>query len=745
MSEQAALKPLLTQWGEALDKRCPLAEYPRPQLRRADWMCLNGTWQYAIVGEAGADVASDAALLESAPPAHWDGDITVPFSPESMLSGVQRQLLPGQTLWYRRSLGFAPLRAGERLLLHFGAVDQCCRVLCNGVEAGRHTGGYWPFTFDITALLCTGENELCVSVVDDANTGSEAYGKQMLKRGGIWYTAQSGIWQTVWCERVPTRYVQSVRITPLWRTGAVRLEVQMSDLRGAAGNSAARDSGAAACEDGTCAGAQKHPANFASALGAVMEQAAEGGEAVSGTDNASGVQSVQSKDSENGVNRIDWAALESLAPHAFEASKATGATGAVHTENAINAPNQPGIASTTNIADTPGTTEHHEPPMPIKAVVRGANGAIVAQANLHEGQAAEIAIPNAHSWTPDDPYLYTVTITAGEDEVESYFGMREFGTGLDMRGNPCLTLNGTPLFHSGLLDQGYWSDGMYTPPSDEAMVWDIHQMKALGFNMLRKHIKIEPLRWYYHCDRLGMLVWQDFVSGGGPYHPMVTQVLPFVGVRLNDSHYSWFGRKGKAGRDAAARDAQRTVSLLYNCASLAVWVPFNEGWGQFDAAAMCGAVRLLDNTRPIDHASGWHDQHAGDFQSYHIYYKEFFPRLDGTQRVLALTEFGGYSLPVDGHMASDRRFGYKIYNTRAELNEAVEMLYYREVLPAVKQGLAAAIYTQVSDVEDEINGVATYDRRVLKLDAERFCALHKELYAAFDGAYDAQIPSEASE
>jgi hypothetical protein len=316
---------------------------------------------------------------------------------------------------------------------------------------------------------------------------------------------------------------------------------------------------------------------------------------------------------------------------------------------------------------------------------------------------------NPHSSTAEE---FPVNST---DHIESYFGMRKFGIAADDDGIPRLLLNDEPIFHNGLLDQGYWSDGLYTPPSDEAMVFELTRIKELGFNMLRKHIKIEPLRWYYHCDRLGILVWQDFVSGGGPYHPMVTQILPFIGVKLNDRNYKLFGRSDTDGRAAYSRELKDTIDLLYNAVSIAVWVPFNEGWGQFDASDICAAVRNLDATRTIDHASGWHDRGAGDLDSRHIYYRRFRLTPDPHGRVQALTEFGGYSFAAGGHCSTEKAFGYRMYKSPEELAAAVEKLYNGEVIPAMKQGLSAAVYTQVSDVEDEVNGLFTYDREILKI------------------------------
>ena len=541
-------------------------------MRRDSWLCLNGLWEYAICKTGDLE------------PERYDGEIVVPFSPESLLSGVKRQLNPGHTLWYKRSIQFEP-KWEQRLLLHFGAVDQHCIVYCNGKEAGTHSGGYWPFSIDITDLIQGGENTLTLAVTDDSDTGIEAYGKQKLNRGGIWYTAQSGIWQTVWAEYVPDRYISDVCITPDCRNSEVEFHIAFAGIK-----------------------------------------------------------------AETSQNRIQ---------------------------------------------------------------VFG-DGKLVSENHFSDG-AVRLPMRDFRYWSPDDPFLYTAKITAGKDTVESYFGMREFNTACDSKGHMRFTLNGKPLFQTGLLDQGYWSDGLYTAPSDEAMVWEISELKRLGFNMLRKHIKVEPLRWYYHCDRLGMLAWQDFVSGGGPYKPLLTQYLPFVNIRLRDKHYRLFGRHSKAGRDVFERDMARTVKLLSSAVSIAVWVPFNEGWGQFDAFRISQTLKKMDPSRLVDHASGWHDQGGGDFHSPHIYYKKYRLRRDKKKRVQILSEFGGYSCPSAGHMASGVLFGYRMYKDSVELTAAFEQLYREEVLLAVKDGLSALVYTQVSDVEDEINGIFTYDRTVTKL------------------------------
>lgn len=575
--------PLYTRWGKMLDpKGVPHAQYPRPQLAREEWTCLNGSWEYAIRkgGEA---------------PGAYDGEILVPFSPEALLSGVGRCLKPGETLFYKRRFFYPAQAETARTLLHFGAVDQTCEVFLNGVSLGAHAGGYWPFSFDVTHALLAGENVLTLSVKDDADLGIEAYGKQRTKRGGIWYTPQSGIWQTVWLETVPKRYIEALSVNPLYDEAAVELTLTFSQN----------------------------------------------------------------------------------APVAARVTVLAGETEAAHGE-------------------------------------------------CLDGKL-RLSLPGFKPWSPESPFLYTLRIEAGEDCVTSYFGMRKFSVAKDENGVPRFALNGKPLFMSGLLDQGYWSDGMYTAPSDEAMAWEIGELKSLGFNMLRKHIKIEPLRFYYHCDRLGMLVLQDFVNGGGPYDPFVIYVLPRTGARLDDRKYARFGRKNEEGRAAYERDMRRTLELLKNAVSLAAWVPFNEGWGQFDAKRIADTVKAIDPTRLVDHASGYYDQNAGDIAGPHVYFKPFRLKKDPLGRVNVLSEFGGYSLFEEGHTFSQKRFGYRLYKAQAALNAAYERLYKNEILPAVKGGLSAAVYTQVSDVEDELNGLFTYDRALLKFDAELLKSLNRLL------------------
>lgn len=578
---------MLTPWGEALDREHPLPEYPRPQLRRNSYLNLNGIWEYAITKTAEK-------------PAAMQGEIVVPFSPETPLSGVGHILQPDEYLWYRRSVtlpeGFF---RGGRLLLHFGAVDQCCTVWVNGQEAGSHTGGYLPFALDVTELIEGDAFTLELRVTDPTDTGSLSRGKQRLKNTGIWYTPQSGIWQTVWMECVPENYLRSLCITPKPEENAVHIRLEADD---------------------------------------------------------------------------------------------------------------PAMAAVTICRD----------------------GSIIAEGQTDENGESTLTIPaeELRLWSPEEPFLYDAAITlAGGDKVESYFGMRAFGIGRDEKGLPRLLLNGKPYFQNGLLDQGYWSDGYYTAPSDEALIHDIAEMKRLGFNMLRKHIKVEPLRWYYHCDRLGMLVWQDMMNGGESYSPLSIYVFSNLGLRVKDDRYRYFSRSDEAGRTHYYEELGQMIDLLYNTVSLAMWVPFNEGWGQFDALKAAEFIRKRDDTRPIDHASGWYDQGGGDIKSIHWYFRPYHHKQPPKeQRPICLTEYGGYNCAVPGHCWGEgAEFGYKKIADPAEFNRAFQKLMEEQIIPAKERGLAAAVYTQVSDVEGERNGLLTYDRKVCKANEAIFRAVNAKL------------------
>ena len=345
------------------------------------------------------------------------------------------------------------------------------------------------------------------------------------------------------------------------------------------------------------------------------------------------------------------------------------------------------------------------------------DGQVIARSWADEKGLGVCPIPAEHfrPWSPEDPYLYDLEVTLPSgDRVESYFGMRKFSV-MEHRGRRVLALNGQPCFQSGLLDQGYWSDGLYTPPADEAMVWDIQTARDMGFNMLRKHIKIEPLRWYYHCDRLGIIVWQDLVSCFQRWQTLTMQVLPFLGVHLKDRPSGRLGRAGEAGRRQFLRDMEDTVDLLYNCVCLGLWVPFNEGWGQFDSQTAVQVIQSVDKTRTIDPASGWHDQGFGDVRSLHVYFQKYKFQPDKLGRATLLSEFGGYIHRVEGHAMGGRSVGYKTCDAPLSLEYALQALYDEQIRPAIAQGLSAAVYTQLSDVEHELNGLVTYDRSIVKL------------------------------
>ena len=582
----------------------PLAEYPRPAMRRDSCEILNGPWQYAITQTAEY-------------PAAWQGTIRVPYSPEAPASGVGRTLQPGQWLHYHR-LFAPPAGEGGRVLLHFGAVDYACAVQVNGHLAGGHRGGYWPFTLDITDLLNgTGRNSLWVAVQDPTGHGTQARGKQTLKPGGMFYPAQSGIWQTVWLERVPDNYIETLTVTPDYDAGTVTVKAHTSRPGGAKN------------------------------LWAVVR--------------AGGVTIAE-----------DWGSDE---------------------------------------ADRDGEVTLHIPEEQFRP------------------------------WSPDRPFLYDLTVgtTQGQEEdfdtVHSYFALRKWETKPDARGVLRFFLNDKPILLNGLLDQGYWPEGLYTPPSDAALVHELEQVKELGFNLLRKHAKIEPQRWYYHCDKLGLIVWQDMVYGGAPlkqwYVTYLTNALLPLLRRTPDGKAFWglLGRESKASREEYGQELEATVDALRAHPCIGCWVPFNEGWGQFDAKAATARLRALDPGRLVDEASGWYDQGGGDVDSRHNY---FYPlRVKPGGRAVALSEYGGIAWPMPGHEPPGRTYGYGTAKNKADLTKRYKELQLKTVLPQLKNGLSALVYTQVSDVEDEVNGLFTYDRTALKPDASAVRSCNAALAAEF--------------
>jgi len=553
---------LMTKWGEDLNKNAPLAEYPRPQFVRDSYISLNGPWALAFC--EGEEI-----------PQEYEYTITVPFSPECPLSGVNRVLGHTEYLVYEKKFTLPEGFNRGRVLLHFGAVDQIAKVLLNGTLIKEHHGGYTPFCVELTDYLADGENTLNVMVRDLCEENEYSRGKQKTKRGGIWYSPQSGIWQSVWMESVPTEYIKSVRITPDFD------------------------------------GEQVH---FA-------------------FDGADGVQ----------ICVYDGDEL---------------------------------------LCDTTDTT---------------------------------VKIPDFKSWSPESPFLYNVVFKYGKDTVKSYFGMRKFSTGKDENGVPRLFLNNKPYFHNGLLDQGYYPDGFLTPPSNAAMEFDVKTVKECGFNMLRKHIKIEPLLWYHYCDVNGILVWQDMINGGGEYGLEVS-AIPFIGMNLDDTNYKTFKRTSAKARELYYEELREMVDTLYNCPCIALWVPYNEGWGQFDSAKAYKLLKEWDPTRTVDSASGWHDQGVTDVISKHIYFTPIIVKQG--DRPWLLTEFGGLSTRVKGHTFNNKMFGYKIYGSKQSLTAAYARLFNRTIIPQIPKGLAATVYTQVTDVEDELNGLLTYDRKVMKIDKD---------------------------
>ena len=542
-------------------------QHPDPQMKRDNYKSLCGEWSLSVRNKKG-----EKAL----------GSITVPYPPESRISGIERQLKKGEKYIYQKSFSLDKAMLAQRVILHFGAVDQIARVYLNGKYLGEHIGGYLPFEFDVTESLVDGENSLTVEVTD-ALDHDLAWGKQRRDRGGMWYTPTSGIWQAVWLESVPENHIKAIRITP--DLCGVNLEI-------------------------------------------------EGG---------SGEFCLTLKDGKE---------------YRFSGNK------------------------------------------------------------------TYVKVDDPKLWSPESPYLYEFTLTDGSDRVESYFALRTV-TVEQKNGKSYIFLNGNPYFFHGLLDQGYFSDGIYTPSSPAALEHDVLQMKKCGFNMLRKHIKIEHKLFYYYCDKHGMAVFQDMVNSGD-YSFFIDTALPTVGLKKGISH-----KATKRRRQAFESDSAETVSYLYNHPSVVYYTIFNEGWGQFDADGQYTRLKALDGTRVWDATSGWFTEKMSDVQSEHIYFKKLDLKNDA-QRPLVLSEFGGYSCKIEGHSFNlDKTYGYSFFTDREKFEDALDALYLNEVVPMIARGLSAAVYTQVSDVEDETNGLMTYDRQVLKVDTDRMKVLAEKLEEAF--------------
>jgi hypothetical protein len=551
---------LMTRWAKDVSAEQLWPEYPRPQMARPKWTNLNGLWEYAIRPK-GEDM-----------PSSWDGKILVPFAVESALSGVGKTVSPEERLWYRRTFAKPELENGTRLQLNFGAVDWQCTVWVNGQEVGKHEGGFDPFTFDVTDALEDGENEVVVAVWDPTDAGNQPRGKQVRNPNGIWYTAVTGIWQTVWLEPVPAVQVQSLELVPDFDNSAFIVTTQAS------------------------------------------------------------------ADSKVRV-----------------------------------------------------TTRH---------------GESVAEAEGKVGQPIAVKLTNPKLWSPDAPNLYDLKVELIEngkvvDSVDSYCGLRKIEVRPDEQGVQRLFLNDQALFQYGPLDQGWWPDGLYTPATEEAMKYDIEMTQKLGMNMARKHTKYECDRWYYWCDKLGLLVWQDMPSGDSDRTP--------------------------ESRANYRRELKSMIDALRNHPSIVMWVPFNEGWGQHDTPEVVAWLQKYDPSRPINEASGWHDRGSGDVSDMHNYPGPGMRTVE-SDRVVVLGEFGGLGMPIKGHTWTDEKnWGYVSYATNEELTDAYVALL-RAMRPLVSRGLSAAVYTQTSDVEVEVNGFMTYDREMVKMDADRITKETRRLY-----------------
>lgn len=576
-----------TPWAEKVDPKMPWNVYPRPQLKRAQWMNLNGLWDYAVRG------------LDSTEPSAFDGKILVPYPIESSLSGVGRTLTKDNILWYSRTFTVPAAWKGKNVRVNFGAVDWKAEVFVNGVSVGSHTGGYAPFSFDITSALKSGANKIAVKVFDPTSDGYQPVGKQKSKAEGIWYTPASGIWQTVWLEPVAAKHIEALEVTP--------------DI--------------------------------------------DGGKLVV-------------KASVSGASASD------------------------------------------------------------KVVVTAKSGkATVASASGKGGSEIALSIPNAKLWTPDSPSLYNldVKVVSGKktvDAVSSYAAMRKISSGKAANGHLVMLLNNKPLFQLGPLDQGYWPDGIYTAPTYEAMVYDIDKLKQWGFNMIRKHMKVEPALYYEYCDRHGMVVWQDMPSGN----------ISYSANNWDMTH--WFDRTEmvrSAESEADFREEWRDIIENFKFfPSIVVWTPFNEGWGQFKTAEIALYTKQLDPTRLINSASGGnHFKGVGDILDLHKYpAPEMY--LTDPERVEVMGEYGGLGLPLKDHVWQDNNnWGYVQYKDAKEVTDRYVEIS-QGLLEMVKKGAAAGVYTQTTDCEIEVNGLMTYDRKVIKIDEARVREINQKLCHSLD-------------
>ncbi len=576
-AQDKTVASLTTPWTAKVSKTLPHPEYPRPQMVRKHWTNLNGQWDLAVL-PAGVDKPQTG---------DYKRKILVPFPIESRLSGIAENVPQGGSIWYRRSF---KRPSGERVLLHFGAVDWQARVWVDGVEVGKHTGGYDPFTFDITKALRKGsDHQLVVCAEDPSDSGYQPRGKQVRKPGGIFYTSSSGIWQTVWMEGVPKNAIRDLRISTR-NNGDVSIQI---DTYG-----------------------QKGPASLS---------------------------------------------------YTLRQSNRTGRSAAAPHSSPVRDPSGP-------MFDV----------IPVR----------------DSGSPVRFRVPNRELWSPESPTLYSLTVSVGNDQVQGYFAFREVKIGKDKQGRQRILLNGKPTFMVGPLDQGFWPDGIYTAPTQEAMEYDLKVTKQLGFNMIRKHVKVEPETWYAACDQMGILVFQDMPSGDKFIGPSDPDIL----------------RSPESAKDFQD-ELKAMVDTHRNHPSIVAWVLYNEGWGEWDTPHMAGWLKKYDPTRVLDSVTGWADRGVGDLMDIHSYPGPSAPPLE-KNRAIMLGEFGGLGLIVPGHTWLKTGWGYQSYKTKGELNHALESLFERLHF-LVGGGLSAAVYTQTTDVETESNGLMTYDRRILKVDPVR--------------------------
>ena len=568
-----------TKWGKNLDPKKVWQEYPRPQLERKQWLNLNGIWSYSITD------------INSQKPDNFDGEILVPFSIESSLSGVMKSLNEKQILWYYKEFEIPDNWKDKNIIIHFNAVDWICELYINDNKIGKHSGGYSEFSFDITKNIKEGKNKILLKVFDPSDKGYQAVGKQTLNPNVIWYTSISGIWQTVWLEPVNEIYIKKLEINNDYDKKEIKINVKL--------------------------------------------------------------------------NLDEKLPLE--ASLLFKDDELMKLKGFSNSEIVFNIPD-----------------------------------------NLF------------HPWSPNEPNIYSFNINIFDnnqkiiDSIVSYTTLRKVEQKKDKNGIYRIYLNNKQLFNMGTLDQGYWPDGLYTPPSEEAMIYDINKLKELGFNTIRKHIKIEPYRYYYYCDKIGMLVWQDMPSGDRQNNKW-----EFLKLNAGDDV-----NRSEESKNNYYKEWSEIIDNLKFFQCIIVWIPFNEGWGQFDTEKVVEFTKKQDSARLINAASGGNHRICGNFLDLHSYpHPAQYLKVDNLINILG--EFGGLALDIKGHTWKEDNWGYKTCKSKEEVTEKYEE--YINLLINSFKSFSAAIYTQTTDVEIEINGLITYDRAEIKVIEQRIKAANEKI------------------